>query len=119
MNIIFDTENIEAIKNNNVVLELDTFYLSRLDKTTTAYCVVDNIKITDLDKIEQSQRLHAELISAYKQKNFKLCKDLLQHLIGAFGGEVDSFYLELSKRADDIVAKSLPDDWSPIIVREG
>ena len=118
MNIIFDTENIDAIKNNNVVLELDTFYFTQLDKTATAYCVIDNIKITDFDKIEQTQRLHDELIAAYKQKNFKLCHNLLDHLFGAFGGEVDSFYLELSKRADDLKSKTLPDDWTPVIVRE-
>jgi hypothetical protein len=100
MNIIFDTENIETIKNNNIVLELDTFYFSRLDKTATAYCVVDNIKLTDFDKIEQYQHLHNELIGAYKNKNFKLCRDLLQHLVGAFNGELDSFYQELENRID-------------------
>jgi hypothetical protein len=118
MNIIFDTENIEAIKNNNVVLELDTFYFSNIDKTATAYCVVDNIKLTDFDKIEQHQKLHAELISAYKQKDFKLCQDLLEHLVGAFGGELASFYSELSERTCELKTKSLPDDWSSIIVRE-
>jgi hypothetical protein len=118
MNIIFDTENIETIKQNNVVLELDTFYFAQLDKTATAYCVIDNIKITDFDKIEQNQKLHAELVSAFKRKDFKLCQDLLEHLIGAFGGEVDSFYLELSKRAGELNAKALPDDWSSIIARE-
>jgi hypothetical protein len=118
MNIIFDTENIEAIRSNNVVLELDTFYFTRLDKTTIAYCVVDNIKLTDFNKIEQNQKLHAELILAYKQKDFKLCQDLLEHLIGAFGGEVDSFYLELSKRIVNLKSKKLLDNWNSIIVRE-
>lgn len=118
MNIIFDTENIEAIKSNAVVLELDTFYFSNLDKTTTAYCVIDNIKITEFDKIVQYQTLHAELLDAYKQKDFKLCQDLLEQLIGAFNGEVDSFYLELSQRVSDLKFKVLSDDWSSTIVRE-
>jgi hypothetical protein len=118
MNIIFDNEDIEAIKNHNVVLELDTFYFTRLDKTSTAYCVVDNIKITDFNKIEQTQNLHAKLIEAYKHKDFKLCQDLLEHLIGSFGGDVDSFYLELSKRINDLKSNTVLDDWSSIIVRE-
>jgi len=118
MNIIFDTENIEAIKNNNVVLELDTFYFARLNKTATAYCVIDNIKITDFDKVDHNQTLHAELISAYKQKNFKLCQKLLTQLIGAFDGEVDSFYFELEKKTSDLNSKSLPKSWTPVIVRE-
>jgi hypothetical protein len=118
MNIIFDTENIEAIKSNNVVLELDTFHFSNLEKTATAYCVVDNIKITDFNKIEQYQKLHAELILAYKQKDFKLCQDLLEHLIGAFGGELDSFYQELQKRVINLINSDLKDDWSNIILRK-
>jgi hypothetical protein len=116
MNIIFDTEDIEAIKNNNVVLELDTFYFSELKKTATAYCVVDNIKLTDFDKIEQHQRLHEKLIAAYKQKDFKLCQDLLEHLIGAFNGEVDSFYGELTQRVQKL-SVDFSNNWTPVIVR--
>ena len=116
MNIIFDTNDIEAIKSNAVVLELDTFYFSKLDKTATAYCVIDNIKITDFNKIEQNQTLHAELIVAYRQKNFKLCQDLMEHLVGAFGGEVDSFYNELNQRIQKLLVES-SDDWTPVIVK--
>ena len=116
MNIIFDTKNIKAIKNNNVVLELDTFYFSNIDKTATAYCVVDNIKITDFDKIEQHQKLHTELITAYKQKDFKLCRNLLERLVGSFNGEVDSFYGELNQRVQKLSVE-LPNNWSPVIVR--
>lgn len=117
MNIIFDTENIEAIKNNNVVLELDTFYFTKLDKTTTAYCVIDNIKLTDFDKIEQTQHLHAELIEVYKKKDFKLCQNLLEHLVGAFNGELDSFYSELHKRIQALL-DDRPINWDSVIVRE-
>jgi len=117
MNIIFDTENIEAIKNNNVVLELDTFYFAKSNKTATAYCVIDNIKITDFDKIERNQHLHAKLVEAYKKKNFKLCQDLLEHLVGAFGGEVDSFYQELNQRVQNLLTEELFNDWSGVIVR--
>lgn len=117
MNIIFDTSNIEELKNNNVLLELDTFYFSKLDKTTTAYCVVEHIKLTDFDKLDQMQKLHSQLIEAYKNKNFKLCQDLIAVLMGSFDGELDSFYSELSKRITDLDPKHLA-NWSPIIFRE-
>lgn len=117
MNIIFDTENIEAIRSNNVVLELDTFYFSQLDKTATAYCVVDNIKLTDFNKIEQNQQLHAELIEAYKRKDFKLCQDLLEHLFGAFNGEVDSFYTEMQQRVHQLKNSELDADWNGALIR--
>jgi hypothetical protein len=118
MNIIFDIDDIDAIKNNSVVLELDTFYFAKLNKTATAYCVVDNIKITDFDNLEPNQQLHAKLIAAYKKKDFKLCRDLLEHLIGAFNGEVDSFYLELTNRISNPNTDTVSEDWTSVIVRE-
>ena len=118
MNIIFDTENIDQIKNNNILLELDTFYFAKLDKTATAYCVVNNVRLTEFDKIEQHQRLHADMINAYKNKDFKLCQDLQEHLIGAFGGELDSFYSELTNRITNIESAPLIKDWNPVICRE-
>jgi hypothetical protein len=116
MNIIFDIENIEEIKNNNIVLELDTFYFSELEKTATAYCVIDNVKITDFINIAQNQLLHAELVAAYKQKDFKLCLNLLEQLVGVFNGEVDSFYSELNQRIQKLLI-NLPSNWTPVIVR--
>ena len=115
MNIIFDTENIEAIKSNAVVLELDTFYFSKLDKTTTAYCVIDNIKITEFDKITQIKKLHADLIDAYKCKNFKLCQDLIKVLQGSFDSEVDSFYNEIEKRIQNLNVEHSNKNWSSVI----
>jgi hypothetical protein len=118
MNIIFDTENIDQIKNNNILLELDTFYFAKLHKTSTAYCVVDNIRLTEFDKNEQHQRLHADMIDAYKNKDFKLCQDLQEHLIGAFSGELDSFYSELANRITVLKASPMDQDWTPVICRE-
>jgi hypothetical protein len=118
MNIIFDTDSIDTIKASNVVLELDTFYFSKLDKTATAFCVVENINIIDIDKVEQKKKLHAELIGAYKQKDFKLCKDLIESLLGSFNGELDSFYTDMHTRLDKLLSENIQDNWSPIICRE-
>lgn len=118
MNIIFDTEHVTSLQNNNVVLELDTFYVPSLDKTVVAHCVVDDVKITDLDKIQYVQNLHNTLMSAYKKKDFKLCLDIIPHLLGAFSGEIDSFYLELSNRIQSLLESQVPEDWSNVIVRD-
>jgi hypothetical protein len=117
MNIIFDVENINELKNNNIVLELDTFYISSLDKSVTAYCVIEHVNIMDFDKLPQAQKLHDELIAAYKSKDFKLCNDLLEVLAGSFNGEMDSFYQELSSRLCNLQSQVLPQDWSSAIAR--
>ena len=117
MNIIFDTENIESIRNNNILLELDTFYFSKIDRTSTAYSVIENIKITDFDKIEKNQKLHADMINSYKNKDFELCQELIQLLLGAFNGEVDSFYDELTRRVSTLQNQTIPQDWNGVITR--
>ena len=117
MHIIFDTENINEIKNSNVLLELDTFYFSNLDRTTTAYCVVENIKIEDFVKIPQLITLHDQLITAYKNQQFKLCVDLIDKLQGSLNGEMDSFYNELVQRIQRLSSTQLADNWTPVISR--
>lgn len=117
MNIIFDTENLDQIKSNNILLELDTFYFTKLDKTTTAYCVVDNIKLTEFNTLDQHQRLHADMISAYKNKDFVLCQDLLEHLVGSFNGEIDSFYTEMQIRVQQLLVEHTPNNWNGVVVR--
>jgi hypothetical protein len=117
MNIIFDTNHIESLQNNNIVLELDTFYVPKLSKNVTAHCVIDHVSISDLDKIQHVQNLHNTLMTAYKSKDFKLCQELIPHLIGSFSGEVDSFYLEMSNRIQDLLKTAVPADWTNVIVR--
>jgi hypothetical protein len=117
MNIIFDTENIESIRNNNILLELDTFYFFKIDRLSTAYSVIENIKITDFNKIEKNQKLHADMIKAYKNKDFELCQELIQLLLGAFNGEVDSFYDELTRRVSTLKNQDLSQDWNGVITR--
>lgn len=116
MNIIFDDQNLDQIKDTNILLELDTFYIASLDKTVTAYCVVDNVKLTDFDKVPQIQNLHAQLLTAYKNKDFKLCQDLIEVLLGSFDGELDSFYQSLESRIDE-AKQSNDQSWTGVILR--
>ena len=118
MKIIFDTENIEELKLNHVLLELDTFYISSTNKQQTAYCVIEPSSITELNVIASQKDLHQELMSNFKIKNWDFCQDAIEHLTGRWHGEVDSFYHNLSDRISMLKETELPDDWSPIIVRD-
>lgn len=118
MHIIFDIDSIDNIKDNNVLLELDTFYLTKLDQTKTAYCVLENIRIEDLNKIPHLVDLHNQLMSAYKNQQFKHCLNLLPALVGSFNGEVDTFYEDLKTRIVALNDQQLPNNWSPTIVKD-
>jgi hypothetical protein len=43
--------------------------------------------------------LHENLIEELKKENYKFCLDAIDHLLGKFGGELDSFYTIIQERA--------------------
>lgn len=98
MQLVWDQTVIEKLKNTQTVLELETFEVK--GKPITVYCVVpaEKIGLDGFAKLENHKELHAAFIKAYYEKNYKLCKDAAEHLIGAFSGEVDSFYEEILSR---------------------
>ena len=92
MQIIFDEAVAKQLQNSHTVLELETFDYKGAPRT--AYCVVpaDKIPLNDFPKLESQKELHSAFVKAYNTKDFKLCEDISEHLIGLFGGELDSFY---------------------------
>jgi hypothetical protein len=117
MNIIFDNENIEQLAKTNILLELDTFYITSKDKTVTAYCLIDTVPVTDFPTIAEYIKLHHELMENYKAKNWQFCEDAITHLIGKWEGEMDSFYQEFSDRIEHFKTQELPEDWSSVLLR--
>ena len=113
MNIIFK-ENSEEIGKKYVVLDLDTFSVPD-GSTHTVCCVVENIPITELENTQNLKELHANLIKNYALKNWNYCEQAIEKLMGKWGGEVDSFYVELKTRIDRLKTLDLDDLWSPVI----
>ena len=98
MQIVWNKEIAEKLMNTHTVLELETFKVNGAD--LTAYCIVppEKIGISGFAMLDTHTNLHNEFISALKQKNYQLCRDVSEHLLGKFGGELDSFYEEILKR---------------------
>lgn len=113
MNIIFKT-NLAQVDEKYTVLDLDTFGL--LDGSQhTACCVIEHIPITELPATENLKKLHASLIENYAVQNWDFCEQAIGQLMGKWGGEVDSFYIELRTRMDLLKTQDLGPDWSPVI----
>ena len=117
MHIIFGKENAQALEGKYTIFELDTFNLTEKNTTATAYCVVENISLVDLPNLENFKKLHSELIINYSKQNWTLCIDLMEHLVGGLGGELDTFYQDLHNRIKNLKDQELDDTWSPIIIR--
>ena len=92
MQMIFNRTVAEELADRYIVLELEPHVVQ--DAVLETFCVVESEKIplTEVTMIDHWKKLHKEFVQANKDKNGKLCRDLSEHLIGKFGGEIDSFY---------------------------
>ena len=90
--MIFNRVAAEELSEKYLVLELEPHIVQ--DVVLETFCVIesDKIPITEVTLLDHWKKLHREFVQANKEKNGKLCRDLAEHLLGKFGGEVDSFY---------------------------
>ena len=115
MNIIFDSPQVEVLKQRHVLLELDTFLIGNQSAPIKSWCVVEQIPINEINTAEHYQKLHVSLIEHYHKRNWSVCKDAIALLKGKWGGELDSFYDTLSDRITQLKDQDLPESWSGII----
>jgi hypothetical protein len=113
MNIIFGKERAEPLMESFTVLELDTIRLGNDD--IVAYCVVDNIPITDMPRLESMKSLHANLLIEYRKKNWNYCVQALEHLMNFWNHELDSFYQNLLGRIREYMENDPGQEWTGIV----
>lgn len=115
MNIVLGNQLISDLDKKYTLLRLDTFLFSGQDQPVTAYCVLENIPIVDLAKNQEFCDLHENLIKNYELQNWNFCEQALEHLIGRWNGEIDSFYVDLANRIYENKKNDVDSNWSPII----
>lgn len=98
MQVIFSRTAAEQLKDTYTILELETFDVE--GQLLETFCVVtaDKMNLADMPNLENDKALHAKFIDHLKVKDYSICKQLIPHLRGKFGGELDSFYDEIEKR---------------------
>ena len=98
MQIIFSRAVAQELQSQHTVLELET--ITKDGVTVEAFCVVpaDRINLAELPQLEHNCKLHQAFVDAYKTQDYKICNDLYPHLLGRFGGELDTFYQEIVRR---------------------
>jgi len=100
MQIIFNRQVAEELRSRYTVLELETFDVEGQQLET--FCVVpaDRMNLAHLPNLESDVKLHENLIEQLKSNNYQFCLDAIEHLLGKFGGELDSFYVIIKERAE-------------------
>lgn len=117
MNIILGIQNIKDISDRYVVLELDTLRMTDHAEPITAYCVLDQMPLQDMMQLEQWQDLHQQLIKNYRVQNWSFCQQAIDHLIGHWQGELDTFYTDLLQRVQQYQSTELAADWDGVLDR--
>lgn len=115
MHIVLGDQITNALEEKYIMLELDIFQITGRTQDVSAFCLVENVPLKELPEVEQFRDLHAQMIRNYRLGNWKFCEDALEHLVGRWNGEVDSFYHELSTRIADLRNQQDTSGWDPAI----
>jgi hypothetical protein len=115
MHIILGEQNVQAVEDKYVVLELDTFRRTGQEDQFSAFCLIENVPIHELSQVDHYRSLHQQLIKNYRLANWKFCEDALEHLQGRWNGEVDSFYSVMRQRIQKQKECDHPTQWDPAI----
>jgi len=116
MKIVLSTEeDIKPVAERYLVLELDTFRIA--GNVIPSWCVVDagDIGLADMTELEHFKQQHENLIRNYKKGDLNFVEQMIEHLQGKFGGNLDSFYTELYAR---ITNQKRPEPWDYVIEKE-
>ena len=98
MQLIFGRDNAEQLKERYTVLELET--VEKDGTSLEVFCLIpgEKIGIPDLPQLENWKQLHTDFLHGYHTQQYEYCRQCIVHLMGKFGGEVDSFDQEILKR---------------------
>jgi hypothetical protein len=106
MQIVFGEQTANELREKYTVLELES--VTTPTGILNPYCVIPVEQIAlQMANLEQDIALHNQFIGAIKSNDTKLCMDLLEHLLGKFGGEVDTFYEIVAQRCKETGSTTL------------
>lgn len=102
MNVIFGKSNAEMLQTRYLILELETFNAG--GRPLECFCLVDfnSVPTTELPLLDHYKKLHTNFVENLKNQNYAVCRDLIPHLSGKFGGELDSFYQVVGERIQKV-----------------
>lgn len=101
MQLIFGRDNAEILRDKYTVLELETLEVD--GAPLEVFCVVsaEHVGIAELPQLEQWVKLHNDFLHGYATKQYNYCRQCIEHLMGRFGGELDTFYEEILRRINE------------------
>ena len=101
MEIIFGRENATLLREKYTVLDLEI--VEQEGTKIEVFCLIpgDKIGLMELPKLDQWVKLHNDFLHGYHTQQWDYCRQCIEHLMGKFGGEVDTFYEEILRRINE------------------
>jgi len=115
MHIILGDDDLRQLELKYTVLELDKIQFNSEDGAVQAYCVLENIPVDEIPKLDELAHLHHKLMENYSKRNWNFCAQALEHLTGKWGGQIDTFYAEISSRVTKYKEQDPGDNWDPAV----
>ena len=100
MQLIFGRENAESLRERYTVLDLET--IEKDGVSLEVFCLIpgEKIGINDLPQLDRWITLHNDFLNGYHTQQYNYCRQCIEHLMGKFGGDVDSFYSIILERIE-------------------
>lgn len=116
MNIIFGKQAAEQAQEKYTVLPLDLLQIEPNGPVIDTYCLIEKeqLPLEEIGQMENYARLHIKLMENYRKKDWNFCEQALEHLHGRWGGTINSFYDEISRRVDKYKQEDPGPDWNGI-----
>lgn len=116
MYIVFG-DQARQIPNSYTMLELDTIKLMPGQQLVPTWCVLEKITLEDFPVLESRKKIHSDLLNQYRNQNWDFCLRAIESLLGCWNQELDSFYIELSKRISELMQNPPGPEWDGTLVK--
>lgn len=111
MNIVFSREAADKLRDRFTILEVDSVRVG--EELLECFCVLDadSVPLEEMTHLERKVKMHEDLVSQYRAKNWDFCLEVIPHLTGSFKGTLDSFYTSLATRVAQYKNDGVSADW--------
>lgn len=118
MNIILGSQLTDELRQKYILLELDSFRTEIHGEPVTAYCVLDQLDLGEMMVMQQYLDLHANLMPNYRKQNWNYVEQAIEHLMGRWGKQLDTFYTDILGRVAECKKRVLDDAWDGVLYRQ-